>query len=233
MPTLDELVDFLDQLLHADHHPDDVGGVYVTSTRPIGRVGLALEPWPEIGAWAQAERLDAVFLHRPWQLDAGTLPPGIGVIAYHRAFDERLALAFNLELAAALGMSELEVFGTKDGRPIGMLGEVAQQDVAIYSRRLETVFGGLDRIAAGNRRDVTRVVVAGAMTDALVREAARRKADMYVTGQWRQPAEATVAATGIAVVVTGHRRSEAWGLRQLAQLMEEHWSGLQVILASD
>ena len=233
MPALDELVDFLDQLLHADHTPDDVGGVYVTSTRPIGRVGLALEPWPDIGEWAQAERLDAVFLHRPWQLDAGTLPPGIGVIAYHRAFDERLTLAFNPELAAALGMSGLEVFGTKDGRPIGMLGEVAQQDVAIYTRHLEAVFGGLDRIAAGNRRDVTRVVVAGAMTDALVREAARRKADMYVTGQWRQPAEAAVAATGIAVVVTGHRRSEAWGLRQLAQLMEEHWSGLQVILASD
>ncbi len=71
------------------------------------------------------------------------------------------------------------------------------------------------------------------MTDALVREAARRGADMYVTGQWRQPAEAAVAATGIAVAVVGHRRSEAWGLRLLARLMEEHWSGLRVLLAPD
>ena len=233
MPAPDELVDFLDQLLHAKRTRDDVGGVYVRSTRPIRRMGLALEPWPEIGAWARAERLDAVFLHRPWQLDAGTLPPGLGVIAYHRAFDERLALAFNPELAAALGMRELEVFGTTEGRPIGMLGKVTQQDVASYARHLETVFGGLDKVAGGNRGDVTRVVVAGAMTDLLVREAARRGAEMYVTGQWRQPAEAAVAATGIAVPVIGHRRSEAWGLRLLARLMEEHWSGLQVLLAPD
>ena len=130
-------------------------------------------------------------------------------------------------------MGGLEVFGTKEGRPIGMLGEVAPQDVASYARRLETVFGGLDRVAAGTRGDVTRVVVAGAMTDVLVREAARRGAEMYVTGQWRQPAEAAVAATGLAVAVIGHRRSEAWGLRLLARLMEEHWSGLQVLLAPD
>ena len=182
---------------------------------------------------ARAERLDALFLHRPWQLDTGTLPAGVGVVAYHRAFDERLALAFNPELAAALGLSGLEVFGTKEGRPIGMLGEVAQHDVASYTRHLEKVFGGLDRVAGGTRGDVTRVVVAGAMTHALVREATRRGAEMYVTGQWRQPAEAAVAATGIAVTVIGHRRSEAWGLRLLARLMEEHWNGLRVLLAPD
>ncbi|HSH78390.1 MAG TPA: Nif3-like dinuclear metal center hexameric protein [Herpetosiphonaceae bacterium] len=230
MPHLDELGAFLADLLGSAGHPDDVAVVYRASDRLVTRLGLVLEPWPGLGQWAQAERLDALFLHRPWTLDQHMLAPGVGVVASHRAFDERMTLGFNRDLAVALDLSDLDMFGTRDGRPIGMLGTIPAQSFAAYAERLQTVFGGLDDARHGRHGRASRVAVVGAMTARLVREAAERQFDVYVTGQWRRPADAAVLATGINVAVVGHRRSEAWGLHRLARHVQEQWPTLHVVL---
>ena len=87
-----------------------------------------------------------------------------------------------------------------------------------------------DEVHGGGQSEVKRVAVVGAMTDALVREAASRGADLYVTGQFRQPARNAVIETGINVIVVGHRRSELWGLRALAGVVRERWFRLEVII---
>ena len=68
------------------------------------------------------------------------------------------------------------------------------------------------------------------MSDALVREADVRGADLYVTGQLRQPAEIAAVETGIGVIAVGHRRSEEWGLRAIAHVLQERWYELEVVL---
>ena len=185
------------------------------------RLGLALEPWPEFARWVVAERLDTVFLHRPWSLtdpQRQTLREAeIGVLAYHLAFDERLTTGFNPALTSACGWGVPEVLGRKEGRPLGMACALASPipfDSVVAQLRAE--FGGLEQVtapAAGGGATVARVAVVGAMTDALVREAHARSVGVYVTGQWRQPARAAVRETGLGVVALGHRRSELWGLR--------------------
>ena len=230
MLSLDELATFLAEVFAVGDDPDAVNGIYRPSDRSVARLGVALEPWPALGTWARAERLDALFLHRPWRLTEGMLPAEVGVIAYHRAFDERLTLGFNPDLAAVLDLHDLGGFGIRASRPIGMLGTVPVQAFATYASHLWGLFGGLERTWQGQRDQVVRVAVVGAMTDALVREAAQLDIDVYVTGQWRQPAAAAVQATGINVVVVGHRRSEEWALQQLVQLVQQRWPTLAVIL---
>ena len=195
----------------------------------VHRLGLALEPWPDLTRWTADEHLDALFLHRPWSLtdlQRETLrDAGIGVLAYHLAFDERLTTGFNPALASACGWGEPEILGHKAGRPLGMvcaLPEAAPFDAV--AARLRAEFAGLEHVAAPSAGDgtvVTRVAVVGAMTDALVREAHARGVGMYVTGQWRQPAASAVRETGLGVVALGHRLSEVWGLRALARLLGE------------
>jgi putative NIF3 family GTP cyclohydrolase 1 type 2 len=63
------------------------------------------------------------------------------------------------------------------------------------------------------------------MTDALVREAAARGAQMYVTGQVRQPGLRAAADTGMGIVAVGHARGEMYGLRLLAAMIEERFAG--------
>ncbi|HEV2735092.1 MAG TPA: Nif3-like dinuclear metal center hexameric protein [Longimicrobiaceae bacterium] len=153
----------------------------------------------------------------------------MGLLASHRPFDERLTTGFNPALAARLGMTGLEPFGARDGRPLGMLGAVGRQPFEVFLARVREEFGGTEAARAprgGEVARVARVAVANAMTDALVREAAARGADAYLTGQLRVPARAAVADTGIGVVAAGHRRAEEWGLRELARLLGERWPGL-------
>ncbi len=223
--ALDDLARFLDRLLAVERFGDDQGGVYRASDRRVRRLGLALEPWPGLTEWVARERLDALFLHRPWRLPPAG-PGDVGVLAYHLAFDERLTTGYNPRLAEVLGMTGLEVLGRKEGRPLGMLGAVPAQEFAHFAGVVTEVFGGNDAVHAGEQREIGRVAIVGAMTEALVREAAGRGVQCYVTGQWRRPAARAVEETGIGVVAVGHRRAEEWGLRALAAILEERWAGL-------
>ena len=220
---------------------DDQNGWFLPSARSVvRRLGLALEPWPDLTRWTTDERLDALFLHRPWSLTdpqrQALCDAGIGVLAYHLAFDERLTTGFNPALASACGWGEPEILGHKAGRPLGMicaLPEAVAFDAVVV--RLRAEFAGLEQTtspADGDDTVVTRVAVVGAMNDALVREAHARGVGVYVTGQWRQPAAKAVRETGLGVVVLGHRRSEVWGLHALAWLLrgQPACAGLEVIL---
>src|SRR6476646_7304506 len=104
MISLDQLALFLDQFFLTQQFELDPNGIYRPSTRPIRRLGLALEPWPHLREWAITTQIDALFLHRPWKLEGEQLPADVGVVSYHLAFDERLTLGFNPLLASTLGL---------------------------------------------------------------------------------------------------------------------------------
>jgi len=230
MPTLTDLAHFLNEYFAVERYNEDHSGVYHPSDRPVRRIGVALEPWPGIATWMHNAQLDALFLHRPWKLAKDDLPSDIGVLAYHLAFDERLTLGYNMRLADVLGLHDLEVLGHKEGRPLGMLGMVRAQPFHQLRRRCHEVFGGYGETTGEEERSVQRVAVVGAMNDLLVREAVARGADVYVTGQYRQPARLAVAETRIDVIEIGHRRSEEWGLRALAGVLQERWATVSVLL---
>lgn len=230
MLSLREVAQFLDQYFAVQQFGDDQGGIYCDSSRPIRRIGLALESWTEIAQWTTEQQLDAIFLHRPWKLQVEQPElKNLGVISYHLAFDERLTLGFNPRLAEVLGMSEISTLGEKQGRPIGMIGEILPRSFDNFCNQIDEIFGGKEQAYPGNCQQVSRVAVVGAMTEVLVNEAAARGVNVYLTGQWRQPAQAAVLKTGINVMAIGHRRCEEWGLRALAGVMRERWSKLDVI----
>ncbi len=111
-----------------------------------------------------------------------------------------------------------------------MVGEIPTQNFANLCNCVSQVFGGYEQVCAADCHEVTRIAVVGAMTDSLVREAATRGAQVYITGQLRQPALQTMLETKIAAIAIGHRRSEAWGLRALASVLHERWSSLEMII---
>lgn len=226
-PSLAALAAVIERLTHARLFTGQPPSVFVPSDHEVRRLGLALEPSAAIIERVRSEALDALFLHRPWNLTR--LPADIGVLASHLPFDERLTIGFNPDLAEALGVSGIEVLGMKEGRPLGMVGDFDGGSFENLIERITAEFGAPEAIEPGSAVP-RRVAIVGAMTDALVREAAERGADAYLTGQMRVPAGAAVAETGIAVVAVGHRRSEVWGLHLLARLLREGWPGVHTIV---
>ncbi|WP_017315484.1 Nif3-like dinuclear metal center hexameric protein [Mastigocladopsis repens] len=230
---LEEIAEFFDHFFAIESYTqEERGGVYLPSTRPVRRLGLILEPWAQLHQWVSTQHLDALFLHRPWKLEPGQLAPDIGVISYHLPFDERLTLSFNPRLAEVLGMSGLEVLGKKDSRAIGMIGEIPTQSFARLCHCVNQIFGGYEHVRAAECTEVTRIAVVGAMTDSLVREAATRGADVYITGQLRKPAEPALLETKIGAIAVGHGRGEVWGLQSLAGVLRARWSTLEVVAST-
>lgn len=237
---LDTITHFLWNEFHTDRYPEtEQGGIYHATSRPIQRIGLALEPFPGVSAWVQETQIDALWLHRPWKLDLADFPADVGIFFNHLSFDETLTIGYNTYLASRLGaMGTPEPLGYKQvtneagvllpQRPIGMLTDVAEHEFDYWLAMVKQEFGGYDRAETG--RDSTgwqvencRVAVVGAMTDELVREAANRGANLYLTGAYRKPAQQAVDETGIAVVAVGHRRSEEWGMQALADILQKRW----------
>lgn len=234
MIYLEDLAAFLAEALPAAD-AGDVHGLYASASepaRPVRRLGLALEPWPGLLAWTERQALDALFLHRPWGVEDAGLPPRMGVLAAHAAFDQHLGIGQGRPAAEALGLSRLQVCGRKGGAPLGWIGAWAEppEPFSTLVWRVLHVFGGLDVVHPAGRR-VRRVAVVGALREALVEEAHAAGAQVYVTGQWRPSAEAAVARSGMSVVAVGHARSERWGLRALAGLFARRFAHLHVVRA--
>jgi len=232
MPALPELAARIERITGADRFAEQPPCVFVASTREVRRLGLALEPSAAVMERVRDEALDALFLHRPWGVETAGLPADVGVLASHLPFDERLTIGYNPDLAEALGLSGVEVLGAKEGRPLGMIGDFAGGVEALL-RRIGAEFGEPEHVEPGSGGRIERVAVVGAMTDALVRDAAAGGAGAYVTGQMRAPARAAAEETGIAVVAVGHRRAEVWGLHLLACLLRAEWPGLATIVLDE
>lgn len=230
--TLPDIATFLDQSFRVARFGDDQNGIYRASTRPVVRIGLAIEPWDKISDWAQQEQLDALFLHRPWRLDPSSLPRDVGILAYHLGFDLTLTFCYNPRLAAALQMRNLSACAFKDEIPLGMIGMVAPATAQEVLTHIAATFCITPASVPRPSEIVQRIAVVGAMTDSLVRELALQGAQLYITGQYRQAARRAVQETGMMVVEVGHAAGERWGIRSLAALLREQWPDLEVVLAA-
>lgn len=236
---LSDLADFLAMEFATDRFPiSERGGIYQPSDRPAQYIGLALEPWPGIGEWVRSHQVDAIWLHRPWQLHPGTLPTDVGVLYHHLPFDECLTTGYNRRLANVFGMESLEELGYKQTadepnlpkRPIGMIGNVPERTYDEWLDLIQREYGGYDQAVHGKTRTCERVAVVGAMNAALIQEAHERGVSLYLTGEYRKGAQKAVDETGLSVVAIGHRRTEEWGLRALGQLLNMNYQDIRLII---
>ncbi len=232
-PTLNQIAAYLDRTLGSEHFPHDQESIYFapSSPAPIDRIGLAVEPWPGIERWVQQQRLDALFLHRPWKLDVKRLPEHIGVLASHLPFDATLTFGLNPRLAQALSMDRPTPFAYKDSVPLGMHGTIEPTAIDELLIILTQIFGKAPTVQNIFVDTVEHIALVGAMNDSLIREAASYGVQLYLTGQYRPSATRAVQETEMTVAEIGHAEGEWWGIRALAGLLRERWENLDVVLA--
>lgn len=235
-PTVAQIAAALADETDADRYwrEGDPVGVWLGSPRPVRRLGLRLEAGRAPYAWADG--LDAVLLHRPFGLWPARLPDGLGVLAYHRALDERFAVGHNPALARDLGLEPEGEPLRRGGKIVGLVGALpAPLAAADVLGRVADVLGGVEETAGAEAAalsgaaDVSRVALVGAMTEALVAEAAERGVGVYVTGQVRRPGVAPAEAAGVLVAAVGQERAERWGLRHLGRLVAARWPDVEIV----
>ncbi|MBC8103187.1 MAG: Nif3-like dinuclear metal center hexameric protein [Cytophagales bacterium] len=240
MATLAELMAFLEaRLALPDDAPEkDVPLLWRPATgggeaNDLHRVGLALNISPAVEGMAKQSRSETLFLHRPFELRADTLP-GLPLLASHQGFDAHLTLGYNPAIATALQLIEIEPLfrpdRPRDPVPVGMVGnKILPMTWSGWRGQVTQEFQGLDEamMQGDERAPIVRVVIMNALNPVLIALAAERGATTYITGQMREGAREAARELGISVLAVGHERIERWGLRRLACEIEQAFPGLK------
>lgn len=195
----------------------------------VRRVGLALEPHARLADWARRERIDLLFIHRPWKLALLQMPEPLVVITYHQAFDRWLFSAQNPCLVQSFGLHEITPITWRGEELVGIVASVASQPWLDFLERADATFLGTDTVLSPTRPVVCRAAFLSGMSAELVEIAAALGANAYVTGQARKPGLPVIEQTGLGLIAVGHRRLELWALRCLGQLLSEQFPELAVV----
>ncbi|GGM12906.1 Nif3-like dinuclear metal center hexameric protein [Deinococcus aerophilus] len=213
-PTLRELAAWL----HAEFgeaQPLKRGG-----RSAVERLALALEP----DDLPPALEADALFLHRSRRLGEGW--PGLGVLGVHDGFDLALTTGPNRRLARVLDWRDVREVVWR-GELKGLVAAPPQTSWDAVRAALHAELGGEDSSWPPNPGpQPLRVALMNAMNPELIEHVADLGVGVYLTGQLRPSASVAAQARGLGVVALGHRRTEIWGLRQLAHELQTQFPGL-------
>ncbi|SMB89967.1 Nif3-like dinuclear metal center hexameric protein [Deinococcus hopiensis] len=203
-PTLQDLAGWLGA------HLGEPTPLLRSGPSPVQRLALALEP----ADLPPGPTADALFLHRARRL--GERWPGIGVLAVHDGFDMHLTTGPNWRLARKLGWRKVEEV-TWGGRTVGLIATPPEATEQAFHAALLAELGGNDSSWPPADTAFLRVALINAMNPSLLTHVAGLGGTIYLTGQLRPSAVAAARELGLGVVALGHRRTELWGLRQLAR----------------
>lgn len=163
-----------------------------------------------------------MILHRVRSPHVGGILRSVAVLGCHDPFDRHYGFGDCWWLRDALGASRIGAIGDRDGHPLGTVERVPDGSFAELCSTLRGVFGEIEHIAvtSSDEASVRYVVVARAMTAALVQQAAAAGADAYITGELRMPGLEPARAAGLPVIAIGHRRAERLMLQRFAADLE-------------
>ncbi len=171
--------------------------------------------------WDSLERVTG----RDYDRVTGLVEGDLGLYVSHLPLDGHQELGNAAGVGDVLGLAEREPFGTMGPEYIGQRGRLAEPAaVGELQERLEAALdtGGWDIqvLDFGPEAVEDVAIVTGSGVDWLD-EAVENGADVLVTGEGKQFAYHEAREAGVHVVLAGHYATETFGVRALADRLEE------------
>ena len=161
------------------------------------------------------------------------LSKGIAIYSAHTSLDNARE-GVNFEMARRIGLLDLEWLLPKDGEDagsgvIGVLPE-PETDRAFLSRLQDTFLVRDLRHSECSGRMIQKVAFCGGAGAFLMRDAIRKRADCFITGEFHY--HDFFENDGMLLAELGHYESEQYTIDLLAGLLKERFPGLDVQLTS-
>lgn len=235
---LAELSAYLDEYLRIREVPDypaALNGVQVEHRGEINQVAVAVDAARATIEAAIREGADLLLVHHGLFWDGNQpitgrryerlrllLSHNIAVYGAHLPLDVHPEVGNNAVLARSLGIEIEGSFGDYKGYPIGVWGTLETRREALCAR-LDELLGSRVRVIAGGPEQVRRVgVITGGAGD-MVRAAQAAGLDAFITGEGAHHHFFDAEEGGINLYFGGHYATEVWGVRALAQHLEQRF----------
>lgn len=163
--------------------------------------------------WGRVEAIRGVHYERIQRL----LEADLGLYAIHLPLDEHMSLGNNAQMAAALGLRDVEPFGRFKGATIGCRGRF-EQPVSI-DRINRTLFSGTEnaiRVLPFGATEIGSVGLVSGGGPSAIDEAIELGLDLFITGDAAHTVYHRALESSISVVFGGHYLTEIWGVNALA-----------------
>ncbi len=235
--NLGELTSYLDAYLRVAEVPDSptaLNGLQVANGGQVKRMAVAVDASERTIRAAADHKCDLLLVHhglfwtglqpvtgRLYRKLKLLLERDIAVYSVHLPLDVHPEVGNNAVLARALGVELEGMFGGPAG-DAAVWGRLDLKREALCAR-LDDLLDGRVRLVAGGPERVRSVGVCTGSGARYIGEAAARGLDALVTGEGAHHTYFDGLEEGVNVYYGGHYATETWGVRALAQHLEQRF----------
>lgn len=235
---LADLRSYLDDYLRIPEIPDYPqawNGLQVENEGEIRRVAAAVDATQATVRDAARAGADLLLVHhglfwdgnqplagRRYRRVRALLEAGIAVYSAHLPLDMHPEVGNNATLARTLGIEIAGTFGDYKGQPLGVWGALGIRREALCARLDETL-GVRVKLVPGGPERIRRVGVITGGAASMIPAAVEAGLDAFITGEGAHHNFFDAMEGGINLFLGGHYATEVWGVRALAQHIEDRF----------
>lgn len=231
MADLHDMVAFLDRELRTaaiSDYPGAVNGLQLSNDGQIHRIVAAVDASLPVIEKACGGPPALLIVHHGmfWQ---GTQPltgpfyrkikaamdGGLAVYSSHLPLDVHPVWGNNIQLAQAIGLSEIGPFLSKKGASMGLAGSWEGSRVDLV-KKLETCLGGKVHLCPAGPERIARLGIVTGGAGSEVAAAAAEGVDTFVTGEGPHWTYSMAEELGMNLIYGGHYATETFGVKALA-----------------
>ncbi len=245
MPSRAKIVTYLNDLLRVTEIEDTSrNGLQVEGAAQVRRVGLAVDACLAGYKKAVAARCQFLVVHHGliWDNFRTVSGPaarhvkflmerGLNLYAAHLPLDIHPELGNNAMLFKTLELTDRKPFGLYHGIHVGFEGVLPRarsaQDLAAM---LQKKLGGKPLVLPFGKKLNRRIALCTGGGACLLREAADKRADCYITGEPEHWNHHAAMEAGLNVIYAGHYWSEQLGVRELGRQLRRQFDVQTVFL---
>ena len=237
--SINDFSAWLDGLLEPQAFKDYcVDGLCVEASEKVCRVVTGVSFRDRLIDVAIEEKADCIIVHHPngfWNGENRVLTGkfgermrrlmqnGISLYGYHLPLDGQPEFGNNALIAKALGLKAAGGFMREGERDVGVIAEseTPLTREAFLARAGEAFAHGVQTSLLYGKDEIRRVAICSGGGASGVEEAIRLGADAYVTGEIKEPTVIAVEEAGFNLLACGHHRTEIFGVRALAEKIQD------------
>ena len=232
-----ELAKECDRILETKRFRDYPGaknGLQVSHNKPVKKVGWAVDADIESIRRAGKEKMDFLAVHHGLFWGSSALDRkirakrirlakrlGVAIYSSHLPLDAHPDLGNSIGLLRALGLgdSKRKQFGVAMGKAIGWKVEGGGLKLRDLVNRLSRATGRKAVVLGCGPKVCRKIgIVTGGFGD--LDQVVKAGLDTLITGEVDYPTEVKARELGINLILGGHRETEIYGVRSMAQVAE-------------
>jgi len=149
----------------------------------------------------------------------------INLLAYHLPLDCHYEIGNNACIANSIGLIKRSSFGKHGGVEIGIAGELRRPEtLSKIENKVKKFFGQIRESYSFGKKSIKKIAIVSGGAAEDVYEAQALGADLFITGEAKEPIQEWCREVKMNFIAAGHYASEQSGIKALGKIIEKEFN---------